>query len=106
MTQDELFTGLCWYGTEILTYEEQHSLGVEGFHNWVKENLRPIPKSELEIGKEYTGVCRNAGRAVWDGEKFWYIRTKFGRSYDESINHYEDDDGYDLFIPVEEKENV
>ena len=78
-------------------------MGVDGFHAWVIDHLVPIPKDKLEVGKEYNGVCRNAHKATWDGEKFWYVRTKFGSSYDESINHYEDDDEiYDVFVPIEE----
>lgn len=102
MKEDELFSNLCQYGCEMLTYEEYHSMGIEGFHNWVKEHLIPIPKSELEVGKEYKGECRNASKATWDGEKFWYERYKFGRTFNESINHYEDDDGYDVFVPIKE----
>ena len=60
-----------------------------------------LRKSELEDGKYYYGSCRNARVAVWSSklEKFVYIRTKFGNSYPEDINHPEDDDGYDLFQP-------
>jgi hypothetical protein len=32
---------------------------------------------------------------------FEYKRYKFGFYYDEDINHYEDDDGYDVFVPFE-----
>lgn len=59
-----------------------------------------IPKSRLKIGKVYEGSCRNAERAIWDGKVFWYERYKYGITYDESINHFEDDDGYDVFIPI------
>lgn len=65
------------------------------------ENVRPIPKKELVIGKTYNGFCRNASEAVWNGKVFTYKRYKFGDTFDEDINHYEDDDGYDLFIPME-----
>ena len=59
-----------------------------------------IPKSELVEGATYYGGCRNSEYAEWTGEKFVYKRTKFGNSYNEYINHFEDDDGYDLFIPI------
>ena len=59
-----------------------------------------IPKNELIKGYTYTGTCRNADKAVWNGEKFVYKRTKFNMTFDESINHFEDDDGYDLFVPL------
>ena len=32
------------------------------------------------------------------------MRTKFGYTYPEDINHFEDDNGYDLFIPIKMKE--
>ena len=62
-----------------------------------------IPKEKLIIGKTYIGHCRNAHEAVWDGEKFTYMRTKFGNTYPEDINHFQDDDGHDLFVPIREK---
>ena len=62
-----------------------------------------IPKNELVIGETYIGSCRNASEAVWDGKKFTYMRTKFGNTYPETINHFQDDDGYDVFVPLKLK---
>lgn len=64
-----------------------------------------IPKKDLIIGKTYLGHCRNADRAVWNGEVFIYQRTKFGYTYPEKINHFEDDNGFDLFVPIKIMEN-
>ena len=61
-----------------------------------------IPKDKLIKGKTYFGSCRNAETAVWLGDKFEYTRHKFGASYQEKINHFEDDDGFDLFVPIRE----
>jgi len=63
-----------------------------------------IPKEDLVVGKTYIGSCRNASEAIWDGEKFTYMRTKFGCTYPEDINHFQNDDGYDLFVPIKLKE--
>ena len=63
-----------------------------------------IPKDKLIVGKTYIGDCRNAREAVWDGEKFTYMRTKFGSTYPETINHFQNDDGYDLFVPLKIKD--
>lgn len=62
-----------------------------------------IPKDKLIIGETYIGSCRNASEAIWDGEKFTYMRTKFGCTYPEDINHFQDDDGYDVFVPIKLK---
>ena len=62
-----------------------------------------IPKEELIVGETYIGNCRNASEAVWNGERFTYMRTKFGYTYPEDINHFQDDDGYDLFVPIKLK---
>jgi hypothetical protein len=59
-----------------------------------------IPKDKLIPGKIYKGTCRNADIATWTGTKFIYNRTKFGTTYNEEINHFEDDDGSDLFVPL------
>lgn len=61
--------------------------------------IMPVQKNQLIIGKEYVGLCRNADVAMWDGSKFVYSRYKFGDIFQKEINHYEDDDGYDVFIP-------
>jgi hypothetical protein len=58
-----------------------------------------LPKAALIPGHYYTGRCRNARIARWDGEQFWYWRVKFGDRFTEPINHPEDDNGFDLFLP-------
>lgn len=62
-----------------------------------------IPKADLIDGRLYFGHCRNADLARWDTEKqvFIYIRVKFGNKFEEEINHPEDDNSFDLFVPVE-----
>lgn len=61
-----------------------------------------IPKSKLIVGNKYIGNCRNTDEAVWLGDKFEYTRYKFGVYYKETINHFEDDNGFDLFVPIKE----
>lgn len=65
-----------------------------------------IPKSQLEVGATYIGSCRNAHEAIWDGFQFEYTRYKFGSSFNEKINHFENDNGYDLFVPIKKKEKL
>lgn len=62
-----------------------------------------IPKKELIIGETYIGGCRNSSEATWNGKEFTYNRIKFGIEYIDTINHFEDDNGYDLFIPIKKK---
>ena len=71
-----------------------------------KKYVKPIPKNELVIDKEYFGNCRNSDKAIWKGDHFEYQRYKFGNYYIDKIKHYEDDDGYDVFVPVEVVDEV
>ena len=59
-----------------------------------------IPKDQLEVDAIYEGTCRNADIAMWNGKQFAYRRYKFGQYEDAKINHFEDDNGYDLFVPL------
>lgn len=86
MTKEELFSNAVIY---------RHNRGLE-------EEPLPIPKEQLIPGITYGGVCRNADNAVWNGSVFVYDRYKFGITFKEEINHYEDDDEYDVFVPFEE----
>ena len=63
-------------------------------------NNGAIPLHNLEVGKTYVGFFRNASEAIWQGEKFVYQRYKWGTTYPEEINHFQNDDGYDVFVPV------
>lgn len=62
-----------------------------------------IKKSDLIDGKVYFGNCRNATIAKWDAgkQRFIYKRVKFNSSFDEEIPHPEDDEGFDIFVPVD-----
>lgn len=85
MTEQEIATSIRIYSTE---------------HSVQPDDIYVIPKDELVIGETYSGVCRNASEAVWDGKTFTYDRHKFGSCFKENINHFEDDDGYDVFVPM------
>jgi len=63
-----------------------------------------LRKADLKDGWMYEGSCRNSSVASWNAERqrFYYIRTKFGQRFSEEINHPEDDNGFDLFIPIRE----
>lgn len=64
---------------------------------------RYIKREYLIHGQYYLGVCRNASVARWNqnNNKFYYTRTKWGTSFTETIHCPDDDDGYDLFYPLE-----
>jgi len=63
-----------------------------------------IPKNKLKDKMKYYGTCRNTDYAIWNEstQKFSYKRFKFDIPYIDSINHFEDDNGYDLFVPIKE----
>ena len=69
-------------------------------------DIGAIPLSQLKENCTYIGFCRNASEAVWNGKKFVYKRTKYGKTYDEEIKHFQQDDGYDVFVPVRLKEDT
>ena len=59
-----------------------------------------IPKKDLVEGQYYIGEHRNAEVAKWNGKEFVYMRTKFQSVYEDTCNHFEDDDGFALFVPI------
>ena len=59
-----------------------------------------IPKKDLVIGQIYIGEHRRARVAKWNGEQFVYNREKFGNVFEDKCNHFEDDDGFALFVPI------
>ncbi len=61
-----------------------------------------IPKKDLIDGQYYIGNHRRAIVAKWHVKKnkFIYNREKFGNTFKDTCNHFEDDDGYALFVPI------
>lgn len=59
-----------------------------------------IPKKDLVVGQIYIGDHRRTNCAKWTGENFVYRRYDFGSFYDDYCNHFEDDDGFALFVPI------
>lgn len=79
----------------------------EFYRNVVIPNLircGAIPKADLEVGAFYIGDTRNTDVAMWNGRQFEYRRNKFGMSFTDTVNHFEDDDGYALFVPLKKIE--
>ncbi len=78
----------------------------EEFEFYCKEFIEAgaIPKKDLVVGAWYIGSCRNSSIAQWIGNCFHYIREKFRTYYIDKVNHFEDDDGYDVFIPIKKIE--
>lgn len=111
--KEERYKGILDYWKNRKPFKDENDIhGVpivlpEDYKNVIIPNLircGAIPKKNLKVGKTYIGDCRNATEAVWNGKVFTYIRNKFGHKYEEDINHFEDDDGSDLFVPIKEKE--
>ena len=59
-----------------------------------------IGKDDLIEGQIYIGEHRRANVAKWNGKEFIYNREKFGNVYEDKCNHFEDDDGFALFVPI------
>ena len=74
----------------------------EEYENLIKEYLEAgaIAKKDLVSGGWYIGQSRSTNIAQWFPKTgFNYIRYKLGGSFVDNINHFQDDDGYDVFIP-------
>lgn len=63
-------------------------------------DLGMIRKECLKVGASYKGYCRNSNVAKWNGESFEYDRSKFGSVYTDTVKHPQDDDGFDVFVPI------
>lgn len=63
-----------------------------------------IEKEELKDGVWYYGDYRNAKFGLWDAEKeqFKIQRYKHGRYRWDTCYHFQDDDGFALFVPLRE----
>jgi hypothetical protein len=59
-----------------------------------------IPKNQLIKGYYYSGQCRNAYIARWNGEHFTHWRDKFGNTFLEDIEYWEEGHFFDEFIPI------
>ena len=104
---------------QLYKFIRENKLTPENIEKLIEMGM--IPKSKLKDRTYYRGVCRNTHVAQWienpgypDKDKlpnnrplergpcFYYAREKFNRIFIEDIQHPEDDDGFDLFIPIEE----
>lgn len=74
------------------------------FHIEMLIKAGAIPKKDLKHGARYVGKCRNAREGIWLADKniFLIERVSYGCTFSEDIHHFEDDDGYDLFVPIRE----
>jgi len=61
--------------------------------------LGAIPKKDLVVGEYYIGDHRCTTIAKWNGNVFEYWKWEFFPMEDE-CNHFEDDDGFALFVPI------
>jgi hypothetical protein len=61
-----------------------------------------IPKKDLHHNYVYLGEHRCCTRAKWNADKneFEYWRTKFNNVFIDTCHHFEDDNGYALFVPI------
>ena len=66
-----------------------------------------IPKKDLVDGEWYYGEHRRCTVAKWDEKdnKFKYWRQKFNSNYWDICKHFEDDDGYAVFVPLRKATN-
>jgi hypothetical protein len=63
-----------------------------------------IKASDLKDGHYYLGKGRNCIYCKWDAKNklMWHQRFKFGRYMIDNINYIDNDNGFDLFMAIEE----
>ncbi len=63
-----------------------------------------IPLNELKDQHIYYGDYRNSCFGIWNSKQkvFKIKRFKFGVYYFDDCNHFQQDDGYALFVPIRE----
>ena len=61
-----------------------------------------IRKIDLNDGQVYIGNHRRCTVAKWNeaSNVFEYWRNKFGQWFIDTCNHFEDDNGFALFVPI------
>ena len=61
-----------------------------------------IPKKDLLDGRVYIGRHRRCVAGKWNEsiQKFLYNREKWGGTITDDCNHFEDDNGFALFVPI------
>ena len=60
-----------------------------------------IKIEDLVLGAKYKGIGRNFDEAVWKGDGFYGQRFKFGKTFEDRELHYDADDHYGTFQPLE-----
>lgn len=75
-----------------------------GLNEWEQKEYeeKGVKKKDLVDGAYYRGGCRNASVARWNAamNQFYYIRTKWGDEFVETLPGPEDAiDGMDYFLP-------
>ena len=60
-----------------------------------------IKIEDLEINGLYEVSARNFRKAMWDGERFYGIRDKFGSKYISGELHWDSDPHYGTVKPFE-----
>ena len=63
-----------------------------------------IPKNQLVDNTWYYGNFRNTRFCLWDdkNQEFKYWRHKFGRAFWGTCEHFQNDIGYAVFVPIRE----
>jgi len=69
------------------------------FHIQALIRCGAIPKKDLIIGQEYYGRYRNSDKGIWTGVEF-ECTINNGQIYIERCFHFEDDNGFALFVPI------
>ena len=60
-----------------------------------------IPKKDMVVGREYLCKARNFEVGTWNGVCFQYLRTKFGQTFQDTEQHWDDGAPFGTAKPLE-----
>lgn len=68
-----------------------------------------LKKEELTVGQKYICCARNFTIGTWNGTNFDYMRTKFGSTFPDTEDHWDDGAPFGTvkpFVPFNENDSL
>ena len=70
----------------------------------MNDNTKYLPKDQLKVGALYRCIARNFEVGRWNGTEFEYTRYKFGMTFPDTEQHWDDGAPHGTVKPLHEVE--